>query len=227
MLSEWDGGAEPDGPPDRTSRGRGPLRRGRRVPRPLRDRRARGAAAVRRRRGRPLRLRPRAHGRADARRAEPGPGRPARHGADDHRRARRLRPPAPRGDRDRQRLRRDDGGDRGGLRARRADDRRDHASGCASPVPPLEPQLQPGRGRLGVEHDPRASSRRTSRGSSSTSTPATPSRSCPRSASAPRSRSRPSPSTAGCAWSTRRPTCTSSTSTTSRSPAPRPSRWSR
>ena len=59
----------------------------------------------------------------------------------------------------------------------------------------------------------------------STSTPATPSRSCPRSASPPTSRPRRSRSTAACARSTRRRTCTSSTSGTSRSPAPRRSRW--
>ena len=67
-------------------------------------------------------------------------------------------------------------------------------------------------------------SRRWSRGSSSTCTPATPSRSCPRSAGRRRRRSSRSRSTAGCAPSTRRRTCTSWTSRTSRSSAPRPSR---
>jgi len=68
------------------------------------------------------------------------------------------------------------------------------------------------------------SSRRWSRGSSSTSTPVTHSRSCPRSAGRPTSTSTRSRSTAGCASSTRAPTCTSWTSRTSRSSAPAPSR---
>ena len=71
-----------------------------------------------------------------------------------------------------------------------------------------------------------STSRRWSRGSSSTSTPATPSRSCRRSAGRPTSRSTRSRSTAACASSTRARTCTSWTSSTSRSPAPRPSRCS-
>ena len=83
----------------------------------------RGPAAVRRRRRRLLRLRPGAHGRA-ARRAEPRPARAARHGADGHRRAGRLRPPAPRADDHRLRLRRGGRRDRRRLRARRGDDRR-------------------------------------------------------------------------------------------------------
>ena len=84
----------------------------------------RGPAAVRRRRRRLLRLRPGPHGRA-ARRAQPRPARPARHGADGHRRDARLRPPAPRADDPRLRLRRRRGRDRRRLRARRGDDRRD------------------------------------------------------------------------------------------------------
>ena len=92
----------------------------------------RGPAAVRRRRRRLLRLRPGAHGRA-ARRAEPRPARAARHGADGHRRDARLRPPAPRADDPRLRLRRRRGRDRRRLRARRRDDRRRCASACAAP----------------------------------------------------------------------------------------------
>ena len=69
-----------------------------------------------------------------------------------------------------------------------------------------------------------SASRRTSRGSSSTSMRATPSRSCRRSAGARPSRRSRSRSTAACARSTRRRTCTSWTSSTSRSSAPRPSR---
>ena len=69
-------------------------------------------------------------------------------------------------------------------------------------------------------------SRRWSRASSSTCTPATPSRSCPPSASPRPCRSSRSRSTAACARSTPRPTCTSWTSRTSRSSAPRPSRSS-
>jgi anthranilate synthase component 1 len=53
------------------------------------------------------------------------------------------------------------------------------------------------------------SSKRRSSGSSSTCTRATPSRSCPHSASRPRRRSRPSRSTGACAPSTPRRTCTS------------------
>ena len=77
---------------------------------------------------------------------------------------------------------------------------------------------------LPFEHDARAASSRWSRGSSSTSTPATPSRWCRRSAGPRRSRSTPSRSTAACARSTPARTCTSSTSATSRSPARAPSR---
>ena len=61
----------------------------------------------------------------------------------------------------------------------------------------------------------------------STSTPATPTRSCRASAGRPTARSTPSRSTAACARSTRARTCTSSTSRTSRSRARRPSRSSR
>ena len=65
------------------------------------------------------------------------------------------------------------------------------------------------------------------RGSSTTSTRATRSRSSRRSGSPRPCRSRRSRSTAACAPSTRRRTCTSWTSRTSSSPAPRPSRSSR
>ena len=64
-----------------------------------------------------------------------------------------------------------------------------------------------------------SASKRWWRASSSTSTRAMPSRSCPPSAGRRRCRSRHSRSTAGCGRSTRAPTCTSSTSATSRWPA--------
>ena len=92
----------------------------------------------------------------------------------------------------------------------------------AGPVP--RPAPTPARPRPGSSPTCRASSSRpTSRGSSSTSTPATRFRSCPRSAGRRTSTSTRSRSTAGCASSTRARTCTSWTSWTSRSPAPRPS----
>ena len=81
-----------------------------------------------------------------------------------------------------------------------------------------EPQFESNMTREAVRGDGRARS-------SSTSTPATPSRSCPSQRwSAPASPSSRSRSTAACAPSTRRRTCTSWTSRTSRSSAPRPSR---
>ena len=124
VLSEWDGGVGPEGPPDRTSEVSDPYARRRRVPGPLRDRRARAAAAVLRRGRRRVRLRPRADGRDHAGRAQSRHDRPARHGADDQRRADRLRPPAARGLADRQRLRRGRR-HRAGLRAGGRDDRLD------------------------------------------------------------------------------------------------------
>ena len=116
-----------------------PLRGGRRAPRPLPAGAGRGPAALRRRRGRLLRLRPGAHGRA-ARRAQPRPARPARHGADGDRRDARLRPPAPRADDPRLRLRRGGRRHRRRLRARRGDNRRDARAparrGARSPSAP-------------------------------------------------------------------------------------------
>src|SRR3954463_9540962 len=107
-LSEWGGeSAAEAGAGPGAGRGAGcprPLGGGGRVSRPLRDRRAGRAAAVRGRGRRLLRLRPRPNRRA-ARRAQSRPGRASRHGPDDHRRPGRLRPPAPRGDADRQRVR--------------------------------------------------------------------------------------------------------------------------
>ncbi len=111
--------------------------------------------------------------------------------------------------------------------ARRAgDDRRDPlAAGrrrCRGR--PRRPRRRPRGADVQLEHVARASSRRWWRGSSSTSTPATPTRSCPRSAGRRRSRSRRSRSTGACARSTPARTCTSWTSATSRSPAPARSR---
>ena len=94
----------------------------------------------------------------------------------------------------------------------------------AGPVPAIEPTPSRARPDLRLQHAARAVRGRWSRGSSSTCTPATPSRSCPPSAGAPSSTPIRSRSTAACGWSTRARTCTSWTSWTSRSPAPRPSR---
>ena len=177
--------------------------------RPLRARRRRGrratarrrfpeAAAVRRRRGRLLRLRPRAHRRA-ARRAQPRRPRAARHGADALRRARRLRPPQAHGHDPRQRLRRRRR-PRRLLRRRAGDDRRRRAACSPGRCPRAEPTPAARAARRSSPTCRASSSRRWSRGSSSTSTPATPSRSCPRSAGQRRARrSSRSRSTAACA----------------------------
>ena len=124
-LSEWSGETAAESgtgaAPDRVTEAPDPYAAAGRIPGPLRDRGARRAAPIRGRRGGLLRLRPCSHRRATAR-AEPRPNRAARHGPDDHRRTCRLRPPAPRGDADRQRIRRGRR-DRGGIRPRRGDDR--------------------------------------------------------------------------------------------------------
>ena len=104
VLSEWSGEAA-GGRPTAASRRPTPTRRSPSTSPRYQLGPGRGPAAVRRRRRRLLRLRPGAHGRA-ARRAQPRPARAARHGADDHRRDARLRPPAPRADDHRLRLRR-------------------------------------------------------------------------------------------------------------------------
>ena len=157
-------------------------------------------------------------------RAQPRSARRARPGADADRRAGRLRPPQAHGHRARQRLRR---------RTTSRPPTRRAAQTIAEirwrldgPVPrPAQPAgARPRRARVRVQHDRASSSRRWSAGSSSTSTPATPSRSCPPSAGRRRCRSRRSRSTAACARSTPARTCTSWTSATSRSPAPAPSR---
>ena len=87
VLNEWDGGVGPDGPPDRTSEVSDPygavadylsryvIAEPEKLP-PFSG----GAVGL-------FRLRPRAHGRDDARRAEPRRDRLAGHGADDQRRA--------------------------------------------------------------------------------------------------------------------------------------------
>ena len=153
----------------------------------------------------------------------PDPVGRARPGADAHRRAGRVRPPQAHDHGDRQRLRRRRPGRLLPPRAWRRSPR------CAWRL--ARPGAAPIHGRTAPRRAARlsptcraSSSRRWSRGSSSTSTPATPSRSCPRSAGRRRCRSRRSRSTAGCAPSTRARTCTSWTSATSRSPAPAPSR---
>ena len=154
---------------------------------------------------------------------EPRRGRHPRPGADDHRRAGGVRPPAPRGDGARERVRRRRRGPL--LRAGRGRDRRRQgapgragaadrrAAGASRPSSPRT---------WGRTASPRRSS-----APRSTSAPATPTRSCRASAGRPTARSTPSRSTAACARSTRARTCTSSTSRTSRSRARRPSRSSR
>ena len=93
------------------------------------------------------------------------------------------------------------------------------------PVPCRSSERASGsRPRLPPTWDRRATPPPSS-GRSSTSARVTPTRWSRLSAGPPTARSRPSRSTAACARSTRAPTCTSSTSRTSRSPAPRPSRW--
>ena len=186
---------------------------------------ARRAAAVRRRRRRDVRLRPRADGRA-ARRAEPRPARDPRPGADADRRARRVRPSAADDHGDGQRLCR-----RGDVEASYARARETIAEvrrRLAGPVPrPAGRSHRPTPTAAGAPRSSNMSREQfegRSRGSSSTSAPATPTRSCPPSAGRRRSRSARSRSTAGCAPSTRAPTCTSWTSATSRSPAPARSR---
>ena len=94
----------------------------------------------------------------------------------------------------------------------------------AGPLPAAAAHARPAAAGVPLEPAPASSSRGWWRGSSSTSTPATPSRSCPRSAGARSSTSTRSRSTAACASSTRARTCTSWTSWTSRSRARRPSR---
>ena len=183
VLSEWSGeAAPPAATPSRSEPAPDPYAavaaRLARLPAGA----GRGPAAVRRRRRRLLRLRPGAHRRA-ARRAEPRPARAARHGADGHRRDARLRPPAPRADDPRLRLRRGRG--RRSTPPTSAPPRRSPrcASACAAPC---RCPAQPVGRRAAASSSPTWSARSSkprSRGSSSTSTPATPSRSSPRSAS--------------------------------------------
>ena len=148
-------------------------------------------------------LRPGADRRA-ARRAQPGPDRDPRPGADADRRARRLRPPQAHHHRARQRACRR--GSRRLLRAGAADDRRGPrgARGPGAAPARRQPAQRDGAG-VRARTCRGSSSRRWSRGSSSTSTPATPFRWCPRSAGRRRSRWRRSRSTAGCGRSTRVP----------------------
>ena len=131
-------------------------------------------------------------------RAEPGRDRPARPRADAQRRAGHLRPPQAHGHDPRERLRR---ATREDVDAAYADALATIAKAralLAGPVPDFgaapparAPDVRPRTCRA-------SSSRRWSRGSSSTSTPATRSRSSRRSAGAPTSTSTRSASTAGC-----------------------------
>ena len=155
MLSEWSGeAAAAGGAPDRSRAGADPYGAVAARLAALPAGAGRGPAALRRRRRRLLRLRPRAHGRA-ARRAQPRPARPARHGADGHRRDARLRPPAPRADDPRLRLRRRRGRDRRRLRARRRDDRRRCASACAAPCPRPAAPTRRRAARVHLQHGAR------------------------------------------------------------------------
>ena len=182
----------------------------------------RGRPAVHRRRGRLLRLRPRPDRRDDARRAQPGRARAAGHGADAVRPAGGLRPPQAHGHDPRQRPRRRR---RRLLRRGGPDDRRRPRAARRAGAQAGRRRAASARSRSSPPTWTARRSRAWSRGSSSTCTRATRSRSCPRSAGAPTSAgSTRSASTAGCGSSTRRRTCTSWTSWTSRSPAPRPSR---
>ena len=113
---------------------------------------------------------------------EPGRARAAGHGADALRRARRLRPPQAHDHDPRQRLRRGRRRRRRAYAHARGDDRRGARAARRPAAAARAPT--PARARAGVraEHAARGSSRRWSRGSSSTSTPATRSRSSPPSA---------------------------------------------
>ena len=93
----------------------------------------------------------------------------------------------------------------------------------AGPVP-RDARRAARAGGVRVQPRRRRATRRPWSAARSTSAPATPTRSCRASAGAPPARWRRSRSTAGCAPSIRARTCTSWTSRTSRSPAPRPSR---
>ena len=102
-----------------------------------------GPAAVRRRRRGDVRLRPRPQRGAEHRRAEPRRRRHAGAGRDGHGRAARVRPPAPRGDRARQRRVREErrgarvrGGGRGHRRGARAAGGAGAAAGGGSPRAP-------------------------------------------------------------------------------------------
>ena len=136
---------------------------------------------------------------------------------------RRVRPPQAHGHRAGQRVRRRRS--RGLLRAGAGDDRGGPLA-AERPAPASAPGRRGAVGRCPCSRRTchASSSRPTSPGSSSTSAPATPTRSSPRSAGRRRLRSRRSRSTAVCARSTPAPTCTSWTSATSRSPAPARSR---
>ena len=210
-----------------------PVRAGGRARRPVSTRRrsrarAGAAASLHRRRGGLLRLRPRAHGRAARRSAglrSPGA---ARHGADALRRAGRLRPSQAHGHDHRQRRPAGRARHRARIRAGRGRTIAEVRCVLAGPVPRGEPAAGPAHPRARCPPSSRtcraSASKRWWRGSSSTSTPATPSRSCPRSAGRRRCRSRRSRSTVACGRSTRARTCTSWTSATSRSRARAPSR---
>ena len=130
-----------------------------------------------------------------------------------HGHAARLRPPAAQ-DQGRQPLpprRRHRGGvPAGGLADRGAGRRASRSRWTSCPTVPA-PASADDAGRH-LQHDARGASQRPCSRRRSTSSPATSSRSCCRSASSGRPRRTPSTSTAPCARSTRRPTCTTSTS---------------
>ena len=197
----------------------------RRGARPLPDRAARGPAAVRGRRRRPVRLRPGAQRGADRGGAQPRRGRHPRPRADGHRRAARVRPPAPRGDGAGERPRPDGDDVEPRLRAGRRGDRggqgapgRPRAADRARQARAARVHVEHGRG--GLRGGRRAHQGVHPRGRRLPGA-------CRASAGPPTARWTRSRSTAACARSTRARTCTSWTSRTSRSPAPRRSRWSR
>ena len=196
--------------PTRPGHPRGARGAARRVPRARLD----GPAAAARRAHRLPRLRRRARGRAPARRPARRP-RAARRRDVDHRRAGGLRPLAPAGHADRQRVRparRDRRRARRALRRGGRPARRQRSPTARRPLD--EPLVDAARSRRPAArgHARRwaaAPTSRPSRWPRSTSSPATSSRSCWRSASTSTSRPIRSTSTGCCARSTRARTCTS------------------
>ena len=218
-------GVAPARCPDRPGRARRARSAARGLPGPA-DRRA---PAVPRRRRRLPRLRRRPRGRAPARRPARRPGH-SRRGAVAHRSRHRVRPLPPAPLPDRERLPRPSAVDPLDARTTRAVDRLDGrvdelgppvaVRAVAAARPTSSPSCRRSRSTMagGLPRTAVEVAR-------STSSPATSSRSCSRSASTSTSPSTRSTCTACCARSTRRRTCTSCATPRSRSSARRPSRW--